>query len=190
MFLLVETLCQKVKFFCTIVYASNSYIERRKLWKDLGAQNIITSGDPWSILGDFNVSLKIEEHSNGCFALSNEMNEFLEITKEIEVEDILNHSSATLKIPNGLEKRRKAFRFSNFVTDKKEFSSTVKKGVSWEKYKVTDFPTNTIMFPNMLSRKEASRMCRDVSEVEVKNNMLSKLQKSSLWFVVRGTNHP
>ncbi|GKD24610.1 RNA-directed DNA polymerase, eukaryota, reverse transcriptase zinc-binding domain protein [Tanacetum coccineum] len=275
------------------VYASNSYIERRKLWKDLGAHNIITSGDPWSILGDFNVSLKVEEHSNGCSALSNKMNEFLEITKEIEVEDILSSGFHlkkldTLKIPNGLEKRRKAFRFSNFVTGKKEFSSTVKKGweieieghmmhrvselssdnlkasqadvdrnpfdedikaksckilneyyeamndedsllrqkakIEWlkdrdmntkffhkiikgrqhkgrimsvcnekgdrfenekvaehfvlhfkeflgKKYKVTDFPTNTIVFPNMLSREEASRMCRDVSEVEVKNAM-------------------
>ncbi|GJV73508.1 RNA-directed DNA polymerase, eukaryota, reverse transcriptase zinc-binding domain protein [Tanacetum coccineum] len=179
MFLLVETLCLKVKFFCTIVYASNSYIDRRKLWRDLGAQKSITNGDPWVIIGDFNVSLKVEEHSNGSFALSNEMNEFLDCTREIEVEDILSsgfhftwtksrgnpkcktlkkldriminkafmekfpsshgiflpylisdYSLVVLKLPNGMEKRRKAFRFSNFVTDKKEFLPTVMK--AWE----------------------------------------------------------
>ncbi|GKF03936.1 RNA-directed DNA polymerase, eukaryota, reverse transcriptase zinc-binding domain protein, partial [Tanacetum coccineum] len=162
-----------------IIYASNSYIDRRKLWRDLGAQKSITNGDPWVIIGDFNVSLKVEEHSNGSSALSNEMNEFLDSTREIEVEDILSsgfhftwtksrgnpkcktlkkldrimineafmekfpsshgmflpylisdQSPAVLKLPNGMEKRRKAFRFSNFVTNKKEFLPIVKK--AWE----------------------------------------------------------
>ncbi|GKE26207.1 RNA-directed DNA polymerase, eukaryota, reverse transcriptase zinc-binding domain protein, partial [Tanacetum coccineum] len=162
-----------------LVYASNSYIDRRKLWRDLRAQKSITNGDPWVIIGDFNVSLKVEEHSNGSFALSNEMNEFLDCTREIEVEDILSsglhftwtksrgnpkcktlkkldriminkafmekfpsshgiflpylisdYSPVVPKLPNGMEKRRKAFRFSNFVTDKKEFLPTIKK--AWE----------------------------------------------------------
>ncbi|GJS75909.1 RNA-directed DNA polymerase, eukaryota, reverse transcriptase zinc-binding domain protein [Tanacetum coccineum] len=176
MFLLVETLCQKIKFFCTIVYASNSYIERRKLWRELGNQKIISNGVPWCILGDFNVSLKVEEHSNGSSTITNEMNEFLEVIQDIEVEDILSsgfhytwtksrmnpkcktlkkldriminedfmekfpsshgiflpylisdHSPAVLKIPKGMVKRKKSFRFSNFVTEKKEFLPTVKR---------------------------------------------------------------
>nr|GEX89706.1 cell division control protein 45 homolog [Tanacetum cinerariifolium] len=39
--------------------------------------------------GYFNVSLKVEEHSNGSSALTTEMNEFLDCTREIKVEDIL-----------------------------------------------------------------------------------------------------
>ncbi|GJV92190.1 RNA-directed DNA polymerase, eukaryota, reverse transcriptase zinc-binding domain protein [Tanacetum coccineum] len=39
---------------------------------------------------DFNVSLKVEEHSNGSSTITNEMNEFLEVIKDIEVEDILS----------------------------------------------------------------------------------------------------
>ncbi|GJU26932.1 RNA-directed DNA polymerase, eukaryota, reverse transcriptase zinc-binding domain protein, partial [Tanacetum coccineum] len=43
---------------------------------------------------------------------------------------IFDHSSTVLKIPNGMEKRRQAFRFSNFATDKKEFIPIVKE--AWE----------------------------------------------------------
>ncbi|GJR87107.1 RNA-directed DNA polymerase, eukaryota, reverse transcriptase zinc-binding domain protein [Tanacetum coccineum] len=246
----------------------------------------ITNGEPWVIIGDFNVSLKVEKHSNGSSALTNEMNEFLDCTREIEVERILSsgfhftwtkiflpylisdHSPAVLKMPNGMEKRRKVFRFSNFVTDKKEFLPTVKKAweteidghiiyphdgdikaksckvlqeyykalneensllmqkakIEWlkdgdrntkffhkiikgrmhkgrimsvcnekgERYEnkkvaeqfvkhfkeflgkkdlVIEFPADRIVFPNKLSSDEADRMCRGISEVEVKNAM-------------------
>ncbi|GJT89626.1 RNA-directed DNA polymerase, eukaryota, reverse transcriptase zinc-binding domain protein [Tanacetum coccineum] len=43
---------------------------------------------------------------------------------------ISDHSPAILWLPNGMARRKKAFRFSNFVTDKKEFLPTVKK--DWE----------------------------------------------------------
>nr|GEW70183.1 hypothetical protein [Tanacetum cinerariifolium] len=60
MFLLMETIDKKSKFFCTMIYASNSEMERRKLWKDLEMQKIITNGQPWIILDDFNVTLKMD----------------------------------------------------------------------------------------------------------------------------------
>lgn len=176
MFLLVETLCQKTKFFCTMVYASNSNVERKRLWTDLGMQKSIVDDVPWVIMGDFNVILKINEHSNGSSIPSPEMVEFQDCVAAIEVEDILSsgfnftwtkslknpkcntlkkmdrimvneifldklplahgkflpyiisdHSSAVLIIPEGMPKTRKAFRFSNFITDKKEFIPTVQE---------------------------------------------------------------
>nr|GEX14971.1 hypothetical protein [Tanacetum cinerariifolium] len=117
MFLLVETVCKKVRFFCTMVYASNSYTERRKLWKDLGSQKIITNGEPWVTLGDFNVTLKVEEHSNWSSIPSNEMDEFAECLRDTKLDDILSSEKSF-------------FRFFNFVTDKKEFLAIVKK--AWE----------------------------------------------------------
>ncbi|GKD65820.1 RNA-directed DNA polymerase, eukaryota, reverse transcriptase zinc-binding domain protein, partial [Tanacetum coccineum] len=73
-----------------MVYASNSYTERR-LWKDLGAQKVITNKEPWVILGDFNATLKIEEQSNGSSIPSNEMNEFAESIRATELDDILSY---------------------------------------------------------------------------------------------------
>ncbi|GJT24309.1 ribonuclease H-like domain-containing protein [Tanacetum coccineum] len=245
------------------VYASNSYVERRKLWRELIQRNI-SNGDPWVIIGDFNVSLNMEEMSNGSFVLTNEMNEFLECTQEIEVEDILSsrfhftwtksrgnpkcktlknldrimineafmekfpashgiflpylvsdHFPAVLKLPNGMMKNRKAFRFSNFMTDKKEFLPNVKE--AWKiqinghmMYKVEcqvevdryphdeNIKTKSCKVLNeyyeamndensLLMQKakvewlkdgdrntisdEAQRICRGVSEVEIKNAM-------------------
>ncbi|GKA59809.1 RNA-directed DNA polymerase, eukaryota, reverse transcriptase zinc-binding domain protein [Tanacetum coccineum] len=172
----VETICLKIRFYCTIVYASNSYDKRRKLWKELENQKIIASDDPWVVIGDFNVTLKVKEHSNGSSVPSCEMTQFNDYIRGIEIKDILSsgfeftwtksrnnplcktlkkldriminekfikkfpnshgifmpymisdHSPAVLRIPKGMERRRKAFRFSNFITDKKEFILTVRE---------------------------------------------------------------
>nr|GEU58636.1 hypothetical protein [Tanacetum cinerariifolium] len=230
----LETICRKVRFFCPMVYASNSYTERRKLWKDLGSQKIITNGEPWVTLGDFNVTLKVEEHSNGSSIPSNEMNELAETLKKLDkilINEafmdkfqtangmflpylISNRSPVILRLPNGMARRKKAFRFSNFVTDKKEFLPFVKN--AWEveiegnmmygeeveanetfeyyvamkdennllmqkskmewlkdgkKDVVTEMPKDIIVFPNKLSFEETVMMCKDVSEVKVKNAM-------------------
>nr|GEV48177.1 hypothetical protein [Tanacetum cinerariifolium] len=266
---------------------------------ELGAQKIITNGEPWVIMGDFNVTLKVEEHSNGSSAPSNEMNKqdymrvaagryFFRVVsrgnpqcKTLKKLDrimiseafmdkfhassgmflpymISNHSPTVLKIPNEMAKKSKAFRFSNFVTDKREFIPIVKK--AWEaevdghmivtkfreclkevqaevdkhphnedikaksckipseyydamkdennimhkgsimsvcnekgerfendkvaeqfvihfqkfigkKDVVTEMPIERIVLPNKLNREEVNKMCRGVSEVEVKNAM-------------------
>ncbi|PWA66505.1 RNA-directed DNA polymerase, eukaryota, Reverse transcriptase zinc-binding domain protein [Artemisia annua] len=79
MLFLFETTCQKSKFFCSFVYASNSGVERRNLWKELGAYRQIINKQPWVVSGDFNVTLDPKEHSNGCSAPSNDMIENVDI---------------------------------------------------------------------------------------------------------------
>ncbi|GJY24271.1 RNA-directed DNA polymerase, eukaryota, reverse transcriptase zinc-binding domain protein [Tanacetum coccineum] len=145
MFFLMETIDRKSKFFCTMIYASNSGMKRRKLWKDLEIQKIITNGIPWVILGDFNVTLKVSEHSN------------------------------VVKMPNGVQKRKGSFRFSNFITDKKEFLPTVRS--VWNKkfeghtmaeqlrIKVKECQADVDKFPHDENVKE--KRC----EYEIKNAM-------------------
>ncbi|GKA63786.1 RNA-directed DNA polymerase, eukaryota, reverse transcriptase zinc-binding domain protein [Tanacetum coccineum] len=100
---------------------------RRRLWKELGSQKIITNGEPWVTMGDFNVTLRGEENSNGSLVPSNEMNEFAECIREIEVEDILSYGSFEATKWNGKEEKNIQVIF---VTSKKEFLPIVKK--SWE----------------------------------------------------------
>ncbi|GKA33100.1 RNA-directed DNA polymerase, eukaryota, reverse transcriptase zinc-binding domain protein, partial [Tanacetum coccineum] len=158
-----------------VVYASNSGIERRSLWRDLEIQKIITNGTPWVIIGDFNVTLNATEYSNGSANPSSEMSQFQDCVNCIEVDDlhsegfyytwtkslrnpscktlkkldrimvneafidkfqhahgiflpymISDHSPIIGKIPNGVQKRKGSFRFSNFITDKKEFLPIVR----------------------------------------------------------------
>ncbi|GKE32472.1 RNA-directed DNA polymerase, eukaryota, reverse transcriptase zinc-binding domain protein [Tanacetum coccineum] len=77
-----------MKCYCSFVYASNNGKERRSLWKDLIASNGIVNNKPWCLLGDFNVTLKIDEHSAGESNISEDMQEFIDCINEAEVEDI------------------------------------------------------------------------------------------------------
>nr|GEU50184.1 hypothetical protein [Tanacetum cinerariifolium] len=74
--------------------------------------------NPWIIVGDFNVTLDVCEHSNGSSNSSNDMKDFQECINEVEM-------------TSEIVKKNKPFRFSNFVTQKKEFQKIVEK--EWEK---------------------------------------------------------
>ncbi|GJZ99622.1 RNA-directed DNA polymerase, eukaryota, reverse transcriptase zinc-binding domain protein [Tanacetum coccineum] len=105
MFFLMETIDNQSKFLCTIIYASNSGVERRQLWKELENQKIISFGVPWIILGDFNVTMKASEHSNGGSSISNDMMEFIDCVNSIEVDDLHSEGffytwTKSLKNPN------------------------------------------------------------------------------------------
>ncbi|GJZ02027.1 RNA-directed DNA polymerase, eukaryota, reverse transcriptase zinc-binding domain protein [Tanacetum coccineum] len=128
-------------------------------------------------MGDFNVTLKPEEHSNGGSASNMDMHEFSDLVNAVEVEDlcssgfyftwtkslknpnnstlkkldrilvndsfitkysrahgvflpylISDHSPGVLIFPEGLPKKVKSFRFTNYIADKQEFLDVVAKG--------------------------------------------------------------
>ncbi|GKG38585.1 RNA-directed DNA polymerase, eukaryota, reverse transcriptase zinc-binding domain protein, partial [Tanacetum coccineum] len=73
---IAENTNNKLISFLTFVYASNSGLERRILWKDINRHKVITNGHPWAISGDFNVTLKPNEHSAGSSSITNDMMDF------------------------------------------------------------------------------------------------------------------
>ncbi|GKC44614.1 RNA-directed DNA polymerase, eukaryota, reverse transcriptase zinc-binding domain protein [Tanacetum coccineum] len=85
---LIEDMAAKVKIYCTFIYASNDGRERRKLWRDLNVYNHITNGKPWCLMGDVNVTLSTDEHSDGMSYSSSKMQEFQDCINAIEVEDL------------------------------------------------------------------------------------------------------
>ncbi|GKB85817.1 RNA-directed DNA polymerase, eukaryota, reverse transcriptase zinc-binding domain protein [Tanacetum coccineum] len=105
---LVEYVQRNVKFFCSFIYASNSGRERQELWKELQNHKGIIKNSPWMLMGDFNVTLRSHEHSFG--------------TSNMNV----------VTIPNGLKKKRKAFRFMNYIADKREFIECVESKWNYE----------------------------------------------------------
>ncbi|GJZ35731.1 RNA-directed DNA polymerase, eukaryota, reverse transcriptase zinc-binding domain protein [Tanacetum coccineum] len=172
---------------------------------------IVTGGIPWVILGDYNVTLKVSEHSNRSAIPSSKMSEFQDCVNNIEVGDlhsegfhytwtkslknpkcktlkkldrvmvnenfmdkfqqahgmflpymISDHSSIIVRIPNGVQKRKSSFRFSNFITDKKEFLPT-KYGDVFERAeklreKVKECQKEVDMFPHDERIKDKSRI--------------------------------
>ncbi|GJU75149.1 RNA-directed DNA polymerase, eukaryota, reverse transcriptase zinc-binding domain protein [Tanacetum coccineum] len=85
---LVEIIQTKVKFFVSFVYASNSCVERRSLWKELLMHKHSVNQKAWVLMGDFNVTLKLEEHSNGSSKMSIDMNDFRDAVNNMEVDDL------------------------------------------------------------------------------------------------------
>ncbi|GJU59398.1 RNA-directed DNA polymerase, eukaryota, reverse transcriptase zinc-binding domain protein [Tanacetum coccineum] len=84
----IENLYDQKRLFCSFIYASNYGGERRDLWKDLDLYSRITKGQPWVIMRDFNVTLKIDEHSASGSFITQDMQEFSDYINNIDVEDI------------------------------------------------------------------------------------------------------
>ncbi|GJV51482.1 RNA-directed DNA polymerase, eukaryota, reverse transcriptase zinc-binding domain protein [Tanacetum coccineum] len=84
----VESNQGNVNVLCTFVYASNNATERRLPWKDLYRHKRICGVNPWVIVGDMNVTLNLEEHSNVGSVITKEMQEFRDCINLIEMDDI------------------------------------------------------------------------------------------------------
>nr|GEW90480.1 hypothetical protein [Tanacetum cinerariifolium] len=63
-------------------------VERKELRNELSMHKSTVNNKAWVIMGDFNVTLKPEEHSNGASSMSTDMNEFKNAVNKIEVEDL------------------------------------------------------------------------------------------------------
>ncbi|GJX98150.1 RNA-directed DNA polymerase, eukaryota, reverse transcriptase zinc-binding domain protein [Tanacetum coccineum] len=130
-----KSIQKNVKFFCSFIYASNSQRERQDLWRDLHTHKGIASNKPWILMGDFNVTLKTNKHSSGSSIMNGDMVDLNECVSSLELEDIYstNHSPAVITIPNGLRKKRKSFRFVNYIPDKEEEWKFDREGCRVEK---------------------------------------------------------
>ncbi|GKD96071.1 RNA-directed DNA polymerase, eukaryota, reverse transcriptase zinc-binding domain protein, partial [Tanacetum coccineum] len=153
--------------------------ERKELWKDLQRAKRISSGWPWLLTGDFNVTMKNEEHFNGGSKVTHDMQNFIDCVNKAEVEDLCSngvfytwiksplnpqnsvlkkldramvnedlmtqfpdanalflpylvsdHSPVVVNFPQTFVKKKKAFRFANFITMRDTFLPTVAAG--WE----------------------------------------------------------
>nr|GEW37747.1 hypothetical protein [Tanacetum cinerariifolium] len=121
----------------------------KELWNVLNVHKSIVNNKAWVIMGDFNVTLKPTEHSNGSSSMTIDMNEFYDVVNKIEKLDrimindsfiqqfdkangvflrylVSDHNPNIMSILKGIPK--KSFRFSNYVADKEEFLDIVKEG--------------------------------------------------------------
>ncbi|GJS35094.1 RNA-directed DNA polymerase, eukaryota, reverse transcriptase zinc-binding domain protein, partial [Tanacetum coccineum] len=173
---IIETIDSKIKFFCAFIYAANTGRERKELWKNLIRYKRIVNDNPWVLMGDWNVSLNNEDHSEGESCKTADMIDFQECIEQIEIEDLKSygiyftwiksrqnpesgilkkidrvmgnnnfmgtfcnstahflphlssdHCLAVLIMPKVLSRKKRAFKFTNYVADKPEFLEIVEK---------------------------------------------------------------
>ncbi|XP_071697802.1 uncharacterized protein [Rutidosis leptorrhynchoides] len=85
---LIETVDKVSKFYCSFIYASNNGYQRQMLWEDLKAHDKVVNKFPWVLMGDFNITRRVSEHSSGCSHVNWEMRDFNECIDDIEVDDL------------------------------------------------------------------------------------------------------
>nr|GEW95362.1 RNA-directed DNA polymerase, eukaryota, reverse transcriptase zinc-binding domain protein [Tanacetum cinerariifolium] len=94
MFCLIEVIQQKIKLYCSFVYAANHGKERQSLWVDFERQKSVTNKHPWVLLGDFNVTLSPNKHFVSGSNISKDMYEFQDCVNMIKVEDLCSSEEA------------------------------------------------------------------------------------------------
>ncbi|PWA66087.1 RNA-directed DNA polymerase, eukaryota, Reverse transcriptase zinc-binding domain protein [Artemisia annua] len=88
MLCIVEVIPNREMIYCSIVYAANSGLERRELWKELSCHKTIVDKDSWVLMGDFTMTLSPIEHSTNSSVMNSDMQDFRDMVNEIEVDDI------------------------------------------------------------------------------------------------------
>ncbi|GJT46976.1 sodium/hydrogen exchanger 6 [Tanacetum coccineum] len=74
--------------FCSFIYASNDYKQRRILWQNLDMHKVFIHGSLWALMGDFKASLNLEDCHSSSSKISISMREFKECVSEIELQDV------------------------------------------------------------------------------------------------------
>ncbi|GJS60553.1 hypothetical protein Tco_0655337 [Tanacetum coccineum] len=74
--------------FCSFVYAHNKYTDRRSLWMSLCKHTSYIRKRPWSIMGDFNASLFIDESTACSSKVDIAMREFRDCVDVMEMLDV------------------------------------------------------------------------------------------------------
>lgn len=77
-----------LEMFCSFVYASNKYMDRRFLWESIVKHKGCVGENSWAILGDFNVGLNPSDKEPGNSRVSREMADFRECLEQAEVFDV------------------------------------------------------------------------------------------------------
>ncbi|GKD20676.1 RNA-directed DNA polymerase, eukaryota, reverse transcriptase zinc-binding domain protein, partial [Tanacetum coccineum] len=98
-----------------IIYWREWFVERKILWRDLKAVKTIINDHPWMLAGDFNVTLKVEEHSGGS-NMTSDMQEFKDCSFLRTVDNVNPIFDAESMFNNKLEEN-KAIEMISEVTD-------------------------------------------------------------------------
>ncbi|GKD76561.1 RNA-directed DNA polymerase, eukaryota, reverse transcriptase zinc-binding domain protein [Tanacetum coccineum] len=78
----VEVLSSQKVFYCSFIYAANRGKDRKMLWKELSLNKKLVGNSAWLIMGDLNVSLNLEDHSEGMSTYTQDMIDFQECVNE------------------------------------------------------------------------------------------------------------
>ncbi|GJX81501.1 RNA-directed DNA polymerase, eukaryota, reverse transcriptase zinc-binding domain protein [Tanacetum coccineum] len=173
----VDVLSSQNTFYCTFIYAANKGRDKRELWKELNLNKRIVGSSAWVIMRDVNVSLNLEDHSEGMSNITQDMIDFQECVNDIEMEDIncsgLHFTwTKSLLNPNAsiLKKIDRIMGNNPFLS---KFSTA---NAVFLPYGISNHSPAMLKFPQAMTRKSKSfRLANYVTDkVEFKNMVKDK----------------
>ena len=84
----ITALKDNYSFWCTAVYASNNYIDRRILWRHLLWSAPLVGHNPWVVIGNFNTTRFVNEKFGGNMLNDTGMDDFHEYLYSLELADV------------------------------------------------------------------------------------------------------
>ncbi|KAK1354982.1 hypothetical protein POM88_048238 [Heracleum sosnowskyi] len=115
---LVKQLSSGEHFFCSIIYAEDDHVPRRKLWHSLEVFRQLVGDVSWIMLGDFNAILSTTECEGGMVGNSPAIMEFQDWTSD--------HSPILVKFEDVQVQSKGSFKFQNFLAFRNNFLDIVK----------------------------------------------------------------
>ncbi|GKF34441.1 RNA-directed DNA polymerase, eukaryota, reverse transcriptase zinc-binding domain protein [Tanacetum coccineum] len=177
---MVEVLKSNIKFFCTFIYAANYGRDRKELWQDLCIYKRLFGDVEWVIMGDMNVTLNTNEHSEGMSHFTQDMKDFQDCMNEIEMEDLQLwlsiHMDKKLKNPNATVLKK----LDRVMCNNKFLSSHTNANANFLPYGILDHSPDILNCPDIVKKAHKSfRLANYVTEeVEFGDSVRANWEKN------------
>ncbi|GKC48510.1 RNA-directed DNA polymerase, eukaryota, reverse transcriptase zinc-binding domain protein [Tanacetum coccineum] len=184
-----QDVCENAESAVQSVIADEVSGKGRETWSNLQMNKSFVGKHPWVLMGDFNVTLKPEEHSNGGSGINCDMQEFYDTINGLEVDDLCSSGfqftwTKSLKNPENstLKKLDKMMVNEEFIL---QYS---KANEIFLPFLVSDHSAALMIFPKVarpvrtldqlgdivqvkLSKEDAKAMIVEMTDKEIKEAM-------------------
>ncbi|GJZ13731.1 RNA-directed DNA polymerase, eukaryota, reverse transcriptase zinc-binding domain protein [Tanacetum coccineum] len=155
-FCLIKTVKKKIKCYCSFIYTANCGIERRILWDELRTAYSVVCDKPW-IMGDFNVTMKVEEHSSGGSQVTSEMQDLIDCANEIKIEDVNSTGLFFTWIKSPLKLETRIMKKLDRILVNESFMNSLKEEFGhFMPFLTSDHSTVVLTIPKSLTKKRRS----------------------------------
>ncbi|PWA89784.1 RNA-directed DNA polymerase, eukaryota, Reverse transcriptase zinc-binding domain protein [Artemisia annua] len=117
--------------------------ERKEAWVEIQSAKSVTTGWPWLVMGDFNVTMKPMEHSNGGSVITSDMQDLIDGLYYTRIKSPLNPTNSVLK------KLDRAMVNGDFL----EAFPSAGAGAEYLPYLISDHSPVKVRFPQCFEKK-------------------------------------
>ncbi|GJT04720.1 RNA-directed DNA polymerase, eukaryota, reverse transcriptase zinc-binding domain protein [Tanacetum coccineum] len=177
MLCLIEILSTKEKLLCTFIHAETLGRLRKTLWADLSNYKSICNNNPWVLMGDINVSLNFEDHSEGISYKSQDMEEFQDCVNKLKIDDVASSGLHFTWTKSLLNPNSSILKKIDRIMGNEEFFDVYKKAYGvFLPYGISDHSPAILTCSNSLQK--SARSFRFANYIADKTDFLKEVEEN------------